>query len=123
MFVVELIEFESSALAHCMLHDSGILLTVFFGCAYPSADHHWIFRLFGSVGLPASVRELLVQAVTRFTAILNPIKPFTLKKKNSNPVDRTENKRDGKHEERKQNHRHQYMVWAASKLREKGPLG
>ena len=29
MFVVKLFEFETSALAHCMLHDSGILLTVF----------------------------------------------------------------------------------------------
>ena len=29
IFVVKLFEFETSALAHCMLHDSGILLTVF----------------------------------------------------------------------------------------------
>ena len=64
-----------------------------------------------------------VQAVTRITAILNPVTPFTIENNNSNSVDRTENKRDGKHEERRQNHRHQYMVWAASKLGEKGPLG
>ena len=57
-----------------------------------------------------------VLAVTRFTAILNPVTPFVIKNDNSNPVDPTANRRDGKHEERRQNHRHQYMVWAASKL-------